>query len=154
MAEADTRYLSEVLSDARDNDLSTWLCHVTIADLGPHLPGPPSITIKPALGVATVGDIMVGMHIAVKWSKEVEDASFMFGLVTAVRPAMWKKRVLTKQVCLDIEHAEECNGSHVTKGFHVETKKHGTNWCVYEVTPGASSSGALLTAAATPTPGE
>ena len=127
---------------------------MTIADLGPHLPGPPSITIKPALGVATVGDIKVGMHIAVKWPKEVEDASFMFGLVTAVRPAMWKKRVLTKQVCLDIEHAEECNGSHVTKGFHVETKRHGTNWYMHEVTQGASYPGELPTAAAIPRPGE
>ena len=135
MVEAETRYLGEVLSDARDNDLSTWLCHVTIADLGPHLPGPPSITIKPALGVRTVKDIKVGMHIAVKWSKDMKDGSFMFGLVTAVKPAMWKKRVLTNHVCLDLEHAEEYNGSHVTKGFHVQTKKHGLGWCVYEVTP-------------------
>ena len=59
----------------------------------------------------------------------------MFGLVTAVKPAMWRKRVLTNQVCLDLEHAEECDGSPVTKGFHVETKKHGLDWCVYEVTP-------------------
>ena len=69
---------------------------MTIADLGPHLPGPPSIIIKPALSVATVKEIKVGMHIAVKWTKELENASFMFGLVTAVRPAMWKKRALGK----------------------------------------------------------
>ena len=147
-------YLSEVLSHARDNDLATWLCHVTIADLSPHLPGPPSITIKPDLEVATVGSIKVGMHIAVKWSKEVEDASFMFGLVTAVRPATWRKRVLKEQVCLDMEHAEECEGSHVTKGFHVETKRHGTDWCVYEVTPGVPYPGQRPAAAAVANPGE
>ena len=38
MAETDTRYLSEVLTDARDSDLGSWLTKVTVADILPHNP--------------------------------------------------------------------------------------------------------------------
>ena len=36
MAESDTRYLSEVLSDAIEDDLGSWLTKVTVADISPH----------------------------------------------------------------------------------------------------------------------
>ena len=36
MAKADTRALSQVLADARDDDMSSWMCHITVADVEPH----------------------------------------------------------------------------------------------------------------------
>ena len=104
MAETDTRYLSEVLTDARDNDLGSWLTKVTVADIYPHniisnghlVPLPKS----------RVHSIEVEDYIAVKWNKSQSDASFMFCVVTEVKPSVRRGKVSQVKVQLNLEHTE------------------------------------------------
>ena len=139
MAETVTRELSEVLANARDNDMGTWLCHITVADVHPHLPGPRSSVLIP-LPISSVYELAVDQHIAVKWNRVVTDASFMFALITAIHPVVYRGRELPNQLRLDLEHSESYTISpgvttNVTKSFHVATREHGRQWCVYDVVP-------------------
>ena len=72
MAETDTRYLSEVLTDARDNDLGSWLTKVTVADILPHNPISNGYLIP--LPKTSVLSTRAQDYIVVKWNKKRRDA--------------------------------------------------------------------------------
>ena len=136
MAETDTRYLSEVLTDARDNDLGSWLTKVTVADILPHNPIRNGYLIP--LPKTSVHSIKAQDYIVVKWNKSRGDASFMFCVVTHVRPVTNRGKVSTTRVILDLEHTEayeRADGvfTHSTVGWEVSNSGFGSWWCVYDV---------------------
>ena len=136
MAKTDTRYLSEVLTDARDYDLGSWLTKVTVADILPHNPISNGYLIP--LPKTSVLSIRAQDYIVVKWNKKRRDASFMFCVVTHVKPVVNRGKVSTKKVILDLEHTEtyeRADGvfTHSTAGWEVSDSGYGSWWCVYDV---------------------
>ena len=139
MAKTVTQYPSQVLTGARNNDMSTRLCHITVTDVHPYCPGPRG-SILILLPISSVYVLAVDQYIAVKWNRVVKDASFMFALITAIHPVVFRGRELPNQLSLDLEHSESYTISpgvttNVTKSFHVATREHGRQWCVYDVVP-------------------
>ena len=136
MAETDTRYLSEVLTDARDSDLGSWLTKVTVADILPHNPIRNGYLVP--LPKTSVLSIKEQDYIVVKWNKDRRDASFMFCVVTAVKPVVRRGKESKTLLQLDLEHAEtyeDANGveTHNTNGWVVSDSGYGKWWCVYDV---------------------
>ena len=136
MAEPDTRYLSEVLTDARDSDLGSWLTKVTVADIFPHNPIHNGYLIP--VPKTSVFSIKAQDYIAVKWNKSRSDASFMFCVVTHVKPVTNRGKVSTTRVLLDLEHSEtyeRADGveTHTTEGWEISNSGFGSWWCVYNV---------------------
>ena len=131
-----TRTLSEVLSNARDNDLSTWLCNVTVADLSHDPPGGSSQLLGPR-SITRVSNLVADDYIVVKWNTARDDASFMFCLITAIHPVRCRGKLQSDQVKLDLEHTEsylvDGEPTNTTCGFHVSNSGYGKNWCAYEV---------------------
>ena len=131
-----TRQLSPVLSAARENDLSTWLCNITVADLSHDLPGGNTNTLGPR-SINHVSALKVDDYIAVKWNKARDDASFMFCVITAINPVYYRGRLQHDQVKLDLEHTEsyEVHGERTfnTCEFHISSTDHGKKWCAYDV---------------------
>ena len=136
LADYPTRSLSQVLSAARDNDLSTWLCNVTVADLSHDPPGGSSQVLGPR-SISLVTDLMADDYIVVKWNTARDDASFMFCLITAIHPVHYRGRLQSDQVKLDLEHTEsylvDGEPTNTTCGFHVSNVGYGKKWCAYEV---------------------
>ena len=136
MAESDTRYLSEVLSDAREDDLGSWLTKVTVADIYPHNIINNGHLVP--LPKTRVHSIEVEDYIVVKWNKSQSDASFMFCVVTATKPIIRRGKMSQVKVQLDLEHTEtykDADGvrTHYTKGWEISDSGYGSWWCVYDV---------------------
>ena len=136
MDETDVRYLSEVLTDARAKDLGSWLTKVTVADIIPHNPIRNGYLIPSPK--TRVNDIAVHDYIVVKWNKDLKDASFMFCVVTHVKPVTTRGKVSTTRVILDLEHSEtyeRADGveTHTTEGWEISNSGFGSWWCVYDV---------------------
>ena len=136
MEESDVLYLSEVLTNARNEDLDSWLTKVTVADIIHHNPIRNGYLIP--LPKVRVKDIAVNDYIVVKWNKDRRDASFMFCVVTAVKPVVRRGQESKTLLQLDLEHAEtyeDANGveTHNTDGWVVSDSGYGKWWCVYDV---------------------
>ena len=136
MDETDVRYLSEVLTNARAKDLGSWLTKVTVADIIPHNPIHNGYLIP--LPKTRVNDIAVNDYIVVKWNRDPEDASFMFCVVTSIKPVIRRGKVSRIMLRLDLEHTETYEGpdgmeTHNTNDWVVSDSGYGKWWCVYDV---------------------
>ena len=136
MAKTGTRYLSEVLSDARETDLGSWLTKVTVADIFPHNCITNGYLVPvPKSSVLTIEE---QDYIVVKWHKSRSDASFMFCVVTSVKPVIHRGKVSKTRVKLSLEHSEtytRADGvcTHNTDEWVVSDSGYGSWWCVYDV---------------------